>query len=1211
MAAATDFVHLHLHTEYSLLDGASRCEEVAQRAAQWGMGAVALTDHGNMFGTVPFYLACEKAGVKPILGVESYIVTEGSRFDRKRGGRGEGGKELCHFALLCENETGYRNLLKIVSDSWLNGFYYKPRIDRELLAGRTEGLIALSACIGGEIPQAVLAGQLDRARRVAYEYRELFGPDGFFLELQDHHTPEQDRVNRALYELSRETGIPLVASNDVHYVEETDADPQDLLLCIQTGCVHSKPDRFKMSSRELFMRSGEQMCQLFGDVPETLTRTREIADRCNVQLKFGDLILPEFPHLPPGHTEGSYLRELCLERVGRFYRPVSDEVRQRLDYELQVIDAKGYSGYLLIVWDLIDFAKRQRMRVGPGRGSAAGSLVAYVLGITELDPLRYNLLFERFLNPERPSAPDIDIDFPPERRDEVVAYTISQYGANRTAKIITFGTMAAKAAIKDVGRVIEMAIPDVNELTALIPDKPGTTLDQALAEVDELRRRYEHDAQVHRLIDNARRLEGMARHTSIHAAAMVISRDDLDNYVPLCRVSGGEDVVTQFDMDAVDKCGLLKMDFLGLRTMTVIDEACRLVAENRGLPGFDVRGLALDDPKTYELIGRGDLIGVFQLESGGFQKTCRELKPDCIDDIVALVALYRPGPMDYIPDYIARKHGKQKVVYLHPALEPILEPTYGIIVYQEQVMQIGRDLAGFSLGEADLIRKAVGKKDAATMAKVFAKFAAGCAERGIAKRVTEQLIADITKFADYAFNKAHSACYAVVSYWTAYLKANYPLEFMAAQLTSVMDKRDKVVNFVQDTRSTGIAVEPPCVNTGGVVFEVHADHIVYGLAAINGVGEAVARAIVAERQANGPYGDLFDFCRRLDRQVLPKATVEKLIRAGSCRAFGNRRSLAAALDNVYEAAARAQQDERAGQGSLFDGLDEPQTSILAPAVKPLAEYSPEELRALDTEMLGLVLYEDPQAELRKQLAALGYGDAVHHVSELGELPPRSEVTLVGALEECRRFQTKAGKDMLKGRLNDTTGSAVLTCWQQTLDQFGELLKPGALLVVQGKVDGQDNRDGLPGLIVDRALTPDSFKPKRRRVRAAAEPAPASAPERTNRTNRTDPTHRSDQAALSERRDEPQLATSPLAPTGPLRLVVRLHPELESTLAAVADTLRRHQGDRPVELVLRDNGTARLLHLGPEFHADGSDALQCALAGLAGCRLETVNRGPQR
>ena len=1206
MPSEQDFVHLHLHTEYSLLDGASRCKEVAETAAKWDMPAVALTDHGCMYGAIEFYAACKDQGVKPIIGVEAYCLADGgSRLERTRRTSKEGGKELCHFTLLAQNNDGYKNLLKIVSDSYLNGYYYRPRMDRELLEAHHDGLLAMSACLGGEVPQAIMAGNKAKAKEVALYWRDVFGADNYFLELMDHHTPEQQEVNRALVELSKETGIPLVATNDVHYLRDTDADPQDVLLCIQTGCLQSDPTRMQMSSRELFFRSAQQMWDIFGnEVPEAMFQTRTIADRCNLELKFGDLVLPDF-EVPEGHTVESYLRQICDERVGRFYDPVTPEIRSRLEYELKVIVDKGYAAYFLIVWDLIDFAKQRGIRVGPGRGSAAGSMVAYVLGITELDPLQYDLFFERFLNPERPSAPDIDIDFPPERREEVVAYTIEKYGPSKTAKIITYGTMGAKAAIKDCGRVLDFAIPEVNELTALVPDKPGTKLAAAIEDTPELKRKYDHDERVHDLLDTALRLEGMARHTSIHAAALVISKEDLDNYVPLCRIKGGDDVVTQFDMGAVDKIGLLKMDFLGLRTMTVVDEACRLVREKYpDQEDFDVRTIPLDDAKTYELISRGDVIGVFQLESSGFQRVCRDLRPDRIDDIVALVALYRPGPMEYIPRYVARKHGQEKVVYHHPKLEPILEPTYGIIVYQEQVMQIGRDLASFSLGEADLIRKAVGKKDAATMAKVRAKFIEGCETNGIAASIANKLMDDIEAFASYAFNKSHSACYAVVSYWTAYLKANYPHEFMAAQLTSVMDKRDKVVNFIEDTRTMGIDVEAPCVNTGGVVFEVHEDHIVYGLAAINGIGGSVAENIVAQRAEDGEYKDLFDFCSRVDPKLVNKAALDKLIRAGACRAFGNRRQLLDGYEAIWESAVKAQADAAAGQASLFDDLDEEEmgSDVLAPRLKPLPEFEKETMREHDTELLGLVLFENPLGEMQAQLSKCELEFTSSR--DLTELPPKSEVVLAGLLEECHTFNTSKGDAMMRCRLNDGRGNASLVIFPRTYENVHSLAIQGSTVIVVGKTEAPDPSRGNGGgsVIVDRILVPSEWKRARQAAaRQVAKPAPVQVPRPRPEATQNGQSH-------SNGNGNGHASPAVRERTGPpiaLNVRVPIRGDLRARLAQIAGTLQAHPGEVPVILWLEDRGEQRRLKLSVEFAADYGEALHQALEKIGQCTVQPV------
>ncbi len=1087
MSGAQDFVHLHLHTDFSLLDGACRADKVAKRAVELGMPAVALTDHGNLFGLVPFYDACTKAGVKPILGVEGYVVTKGTRHERGQVRADEDGKTLCHLTMLCENETGYRNLLRMVSDSWLEGYYYKPRMDRQLLAEHHEGLIAMSGCLGGEIPQAILNGRLERAVEVANEFRELFGPDNFFLELQDHNTPEQNQVNAGMMEVHERTGIPLVASNDVHYLTAEDAHAQDLLLCIQTRCLHTDEDRMRMSSQNLFMRSGEEMWRLFGHLPEALLATRAIAERCDVQLERGQYHFPKFPGLPAGLSAGEYLTRLCEERLPRFYGPDRQDARERLRYEIAVIDDKGFSDYYLIVWDLIRWAKEQGIRIGPGRGSGAASIVAYVLGITELDPIRYDLLFERFLNPERPSAPDFDIDIPPERRDEVVAYTIERYGVSQTAKIITFGTLGARQAIKDVGRVLDVPIPEVDALTTLVPEKPGMTLDKALAESPALRAAYEADGTAHTVISNAQRLEGLARHTSIHAAALLIAPDELVNYVPLCTVGGAKgengkrEIVCQYDMHAVEARGLLKMDFLGLRTMTVLEESSRLVAANHDLPDFDIRDVPLDDRATYELISRGDVIGVFQLESGGFQRVCRQIRPDRIEDIVALVALYRPGPMDNIPMYAKRKHGEEPIAYLHPDLEPILAETYGIIVYQEQVMRIARELGGFSLGGADLLRRAMGKKDPVAMQEASDQLINGMTTMGYSEPLARQLVDQITSFASYAFNKAHSAGYALIAYWTAYLKAHYPLEFMAAQLTSQLSDRKEIAKLVGDARNSELTVEPPCVNNGGDRFEVREQAIVYGLSGINGLSTRVAEEIAAERRANGPYQSLYDLFLRVDAKLLAKGAAERLIRAGACRALGDRAPLLGSYEAIWEAARREQQDAASGQQSLFGDLDDEDAadSGLVPTVRPCPEFSRDELRALDLELLGLIVFEDPAAEMRAQLAALDCAEWAVLSDELELLPNGTVVFVAGQFLEHRAIPLNSGGTMGRATLSDPHGTLELLLWNTQQTDYGHLCSGSEVRIIEGKVNRRN--PGSPAeVVVSTIQSPAQWQRRRTR-----------------------------------------------------------------------------------------------------------------------------------
>ncbi|HIE53515.1 MAG TPA: DNA polymerase III subunit alpha [Armatimonadetes bacterium] len=1224
MPAGKDFVHLHVHTEYSLLDGAARPRDLAAKAAAYGMPAVAMTDHGAMYGAVDFYQACVQVGVKPILGVEAYLAPQ-SRFDKHPGSRGN--QELGHLTLLAENQTGYRNLLQIVSESWLNGFYYKPRLDRDLLREHPEGLIALSGCIYGEIPQAILRGKVKEAERLAHTYREIFGPDNFFLELMDHGMPEQKQVNPVLCELSRRTGIPLVVTNDVHYTEPADSEAQDLLLCIQTGSQRNDRNRLRMGSNQLFFRRPEEMWQILGnELPEALRRTREIAERCNVKLEFGDLILPDF-EVPSGHTPDSYLRELCYQNLPRFYPRPTPEIHHRLDYELEVIQQKGYATYFLIVWDLVKFAKERGIRVGPGRGSAAGSLVSYVLGITELDPLCYDLFFERFLNPERPSAPDIDIDFPPERRDEVIDYAVRKYGQDRTAKVITFGTLGAKAAIRDVGRALGMPSEQVNEIAKLVPERPGTKLARALETVPELRRRYEESSQVRQLVDTALRLEGLARHTSVHAAALVISREPLVNYVPLAKMPSDGTIVTQFEWTKIEELGLLKMDFLALRTMTVIEETLKLVEETRG-ERLDLHTLPLDDRETYELISRGDVVGVFQLgESEGFPRVCKELRPDCIDDIIALVALYRPGPMEFIPHYISRKHGREKVTYLHPKLKPILKNTYGIILYQEQVMQIGRDLAGFTLGEADEIRKAVGKKDRATMEKVSRKFVEGCVKNGIPRRTAEELMRQVATFANYAFNKAHSACYALVAYWTAYLKAHYPVEFMAAQLTSVMDKRDKLINFIQDARRMGIRVRLPNVNRGGCNFSVDGEDILYGLGAIKGLGKAIAEAIAGERRQNGPFRDLHEFCERVDTTVVTKSALELLIRAGACADFGHRAQLLKVYESAYELGQQVQRDRESGQGSLFGGGAGEAGSLerIAPLLPNVPEVDKQTLLEWETDLLGCVLSEDPLGEVEAQLQKCG----VKRVGsqELADLPHDSPVTIGGLVTSCRTILTRRNREMMFLTLTDAQGSVEVTVFNQAYKKYGHQVREGAVLLVQGTVDKQyeplrrngeiDDRPKVIGRVLvppERANELQSRGRKQRpAVPAASAPTPAPEAEQDEGTEEmtTAPEELADPFAQpADLAPKPSAGRSPTSPTHAggskgeasvtgLHLRLRVTPQLEQQLQRLRELLQQHSGSVPVYLHLHTAQEQSTLALGEGTAVHYTPALREALQDLLG------------
>jgi len=1226
---SAQFCHLHLHTEYSLLDGATRIRDVANRAAELGMPAVAMTDHGAMYGAVDFYIACKSVGVKPILGVEAYLAPR-SMADRE----GKVDKDPAHLLLLAENETGYRNLLKLVSKSWLEGFYYKPRLDKAVLAEHAAGIIAFSGCLGAEIPQAIRQGQTAQAEALIREYLDLFGRGNFYLEIMDHGMEEQRQVNRYLIDAASRLGIPLVATNDVHYLDHSDAYAQDILLCIQTGRTLRDEKRMRMATDQMFFRSEAQMREWLGEVPQALRNTLEIAERCHVELNFGDLILPDY-QVPPGHTVESYLRQLCYERLPRFYPNPSAEIRQRLDYELEVIQQKGYAAYFLIVWDLIDYAKRHGVRVGPGRGSVAGSLVAYVLGITELCPLRYDLFFERFLNPERPSPPDIDIDFPPERVEEVLHYVIDKYGADKVARIITFATLGAKAALRDVGRALDIPLSQVEEIVKYVPDRPGTTLKQALDQSPELQQWFESDEKVETLFKTAQALEGLTRHTGIHAAGVVISRDELTHYVPLAKDKTGT-ILTQFEMAAVEKIGLLKMDFLGLDTMTVIEETVRLVEETQGVR-LDMQNLPLDDPATYDLISRGDVVGVFQLSSGGFQRVCKELKPDCIDDIIALVALYRPGPMDFIPSYINRKRGVEPVQYLHPKLEPILRNTYGIIVYQEQVMQIGRDLAGFTLGEADGIRKAVGKKDKETMAKVKQKFIAGCVQNGIDRAIAEQLMEQIETFANYAFNKSHSACYALIAYWTAYLKANYPVEFMAALLTTGMDKREKVVAYVQDARRMGLKIRPPSVNKGAANFSVDGQEIVFGLGAIKGIGQGVAEALVEARRQGGPFQDLYDLCERVPAHQLTKSTLELLIKAGACDEFGPRAALLAIHETAHDLGQKAQKDRESGQGSLFGGQSD--LSGTAPRIVPPLPDVPEVDRATlmewENELLGIVLFEDPRSEVEEQIR-----DHITHTSDqLADLPHDTEVIIGGQVISARTILTRRNTEMMFVTLADAFGAVDVTVFNKAFKEYGDFVREGAVLLVKGKIDkhyqrrgSRSDREEMPKVIGSILVPPEEANAlhgpglrrrngsgnggveSRGRAAAATEDFDDPFAEAPASPLRGDPAVEDfgppppPPDAGDPRRAEglpPAFPEVPPAPIAAVNVILRESASRPEQVERLRQILEQHAGTLPVYLHLDSSRQKGKIALGERFRVQYSPAFKQQVEALLGQETVTV------
>ena len=961
------FTHLHVHTEYSLLDGSSKIGELAARAKEIGMDSMAITDHGVMYGVIDFYRAARAAGIKPIIGCEVY-VSPGSRFDRETV---HGEDRYYHLVLLAENNTGYQNLMKIVSKGFVEGFYYKPRIDEEVMREYHEGIIALSACLAGEVPRYLEKGLYEEAKEAAKRHLEIFGEGNYFLELQDHGIPLQRQVNQGIMRLSKELNIPLVATNDCHYINAEDWEAHDILLCIQTGKKVSDENRMRYEGGQYYVKSEEEMRQLFPYAPEAIENTHKIAERCNVEIEFGVTKLPRFD-VPDGYDSWGYLNHLCDEGFALRYPDDDGTLRARLDYELGTIKSMGYVDYFLIVWDFINFAKSHGIAVGPGRGSAAGSIVAYCLKITDIDPIRYQLLFERFLNPERVSMPDIDVDFCYERRQEVIDYVVEKYGKDQVAQIVTFGTLAARGVIRDVGRVMDLPYSLCDQVSKMVPAELNITLDLALQKNPELKALYESDEQVKKLIDMSKRLEGLPRHTSMHAAGVVISRTSIDEYVPLSRGADGT-IVTQFTMTTLEELGLLKMDFLGLRTLTVIQDAVKMIEKDYGVK-LDLEHIDYDDKKVMDSLGTGKNEGVFQLESGGFKTFMKELKPTTLEDIIAGISLYRPGPMDFIPKYLKGKNDPASITYTCPQLEPILKPTYGCIVYQEQVMQIVRDLAGYTLGRSDLVRRAMSKKKAAVMAKERQNFVygnaeegvKGCIANGIDEKTANQIYDDMTDFAKYAFNKSHAAAYAVVAYQTAFLKFYYPKEFMAALMTSVMDNTTKVSEYILACRNMGIPILPPDINEGYSGFSVSGNGIRYGLSAIKSVGRAVVDVIIAERENGGLFKSLDDFVSRMSNKEVNKRTLESFIKSGALDTLpGTRKQKLIVSGDLLESKAREKKTVMEGQLSFFDLATEEEKDNFQITFPNVGEYDKQTLLAFEKETIGIYVSGHPMEEYRE------------------------------------------------------------------------------------------------------------------------------------------------------------------------------------------------------------------------------------------------------
>ena len=949
------FVHLHVHTEYSLLDGSNKIKEYVSRVKELGMNSAAITDHGVMYGVIDFYREARRQGINPILGCEVYVAPN-SRFDREVTG---GDDRYYHLVLLAENNTGYANLMKIVSKGFVEGYYYRPRVDKELLRQYHEGIICLSACLAGEVQRYIVKGLYDEAKKTALEYQDIFGEGNYFLELQDHGLPDQTLVNQQLLKMSQETGIELVATNDVHYTYAEDAKAHDILLCIQTGKKLADENRMRYEGGQYFVKSPEEMERLFPYALQALDNTQKIADRCHVEIEFGVTKLPKYD-VPDGMTSWEYLNKLCYEGLEERYGEPSQELKDRLAYELNTIQNMGYVDYFLIVWYFIKYAKDHGIAVGPGRGSAAGSIVSYCLGITTIDPIRYQLLFERFLNPERVSMPDIDVDFCFERRQEVIDYVVRKYGKDRVVQIVTFGTLAARGVIRDVGRVMDLPYAFVDSIAKMIPQELNITIDKALKENPEFRKLYETDEQVKQLIDMAKRLEGLPRHSSMHAAGVVISQKSVDEYVPLSRAADGT-ITTQFTMTTLEELGLLKMDFLGLRTLTVIQNAVQMARKKQ--PDLNIEKIDYNDQKVLDYIGTGKTDGVFQLESAGMKSFMKELKPHSLEDVIAGISLYRPGPMDFIPQYIRGKNDASSITYDCPQLKPILEPTYGCIVYQEQVMQIVRDLAGYTLGRSDLLRRAMSKKKGDVMQKERQIFVygdestnvPGCIKNGIDEKTANKIYDEMIDFAKYAFNKSHAAAYAVVAYQTAWLKYYYPVEFMAALMTSVIENPSKVAEYIYACRQMNIQILPPDINKGEADFSVDGGNIRYGLAAIKSIGRPVVRAMIEEREAFGPYKNLEDFITRLSsKEAFNKRTIENLIKAGALDALGGtRKQFMSIYLQIVEHVNQEKKYSMSGQMSLFDLVSEEQKSEFQIRMPDVGEYAKENLLAFEKEVLGI------------------------------------------------------------------------------------------------------------------------------------------------------------------------------------------------------------------------------------------------------------------
>ena len=1047
-----------------MLDGAASIPSLVRKASACGMRHLAVTDHGSMFGAMEFSKACRESGLEPLIGSEVYVA-EGSRHDKNASEKRE---RNSHLVLLARNEAGYRNLMKLSSLAYTEGFYYKPRVDDELLAEHREGVIALSACMMGVIPRLILDGQAERATAKALEYRDVYGPEGFFLELQDHGIPEQRQINAALVDMSRRTGIPLVATNDVHYMDREDARAQDILICIGTGKKLNDGKRLKFEHPEFYFKTLDEMRSLFGEVPESLSNTIRVAEQCSLQIPQPGAQFPEY-QVPEGHTKDSYLAELAREGLGRRYAEITPEMEERLRYELGVIGSMGFTGYFLIVWDFIRFAREQGIPVGPGRGSGAGSLAAYSLRITDIDPFRYGLLFERFLNPERISLPDFDIDFCFERRGEVIDYVTRKYGTDRVAQIITFGTLGARAVIRDVARVLDIPYGEADQIAKLVPSGPKVTLEDAFrleSGFEEVRRR----GQAHEtLLETARRLEGLNRHASTHAAGIVIGQQELTHYVPLYRDAKTGMILTQYSMEHLEKCGLVKMDFLGLKTLTLIENTVDLVRRRK--PGFDIALVPLDDRKTYGMLGEGKSTCVFQFESSGMQGVLKQAKPSRIEDLIALNALYRPGPMENIDQFIRGKHDPATTSYLFPELESVLAETYGVIVYQEQVLQIARVVAGYSLGQADILRKAMGKKEPSVMAKEKERFVGGAVKKGYARKMAEEIFEKLVPFAGYGFNKSHAAAYAMLAYQTAYLKANYPAEFMAANLTNELSSTDKLAEYIDEARGMGLEVLPPDVNLSEGEFTVSEGRIVYGLLGIKNVGSSAVEQILLRRSAGGAFSSAVDLFDRVDLHAVNRKVVETLVLCGALDSLQpNRAMLYHNLERLLNLASARRENLQSGQAMLFDALA---AAEIAPDVRleEVPDWPRQKKLGDEKQHLGFFVSGHPLDELRGIVEHY----ATLRTSELGTVRQGRVYTFVGVVRDVREILTKNGQRMAFVNLEDFDGTLEVVVFPSIYDKYRDSVKAEAILAVVGKAD---TSRGEPKLVADELMSPEQLRERR-------------------------------------------------------------------------------------------------------------------------------------